>query len=83
MGKNALLRAIDAVGSTKLFADRLGISQQSIGKWKNKRRGVIPQGRVFEVFAVSGITPHELRPDLYPNPTDGIPPDHQSNATVA
>ncbi|MEH8748019.1 Rha family transcriptional regulator, partial [Klebsiella pneumoniae] len=21
----------------------------------------------------TGVTPHELRPDLYPNPTDGIP----------
>ncbi|MBL1626970.1 Cro/Cl family transcriptional regulator, partial [Klebsiella pneumoniae] len=21
------------------------------------------------------VTPHELRPDLYPNPTDGLPKD--------
>ncbi|HGS6821274.1 TPA: Rha family transcriptional regulator, partial [Klebsiella pneumoniae] len=24
-------------------------------------------------FNATGVTPHELRPDLYPNPTDGIP----------
>ncbi|WP_423219980.1 hypothetical protein [Enterobacter ludwigii] len=24
-------------------------------------------------FTVTGVTPHELRPDLYPNPTDGLP----------
>ncbi|MCP5990376.1 Rha family transcriptional regulator, partial [Klebsiella pneumoniae] len=22
---------------------------------------------------LTGVTPHELRPDLYPNPTDGLP----------
>ncbi|MGL5386681.1 MAG: transcriptional regulator [Serratia sp. (in: enterobacteria)] len=78
MSKEILLRAIKAVGSTKLFAERLGISQQSVGKWINKRNGVIPQGRVLKVYAISGITPHELRPDLYINPTDCLPPDDQS-----
>ncbi|MFN2843388.1 Rha family transcriptional regulator, partial [Escherichia coli] len=28
---------------------------------------------VLQVFNATGVTPHELRPDLYPNPTDGIP----------
>ncbi|MGP0695140.1 transcriptional regulator, partial [Citrobacter freundii] len=23
--------------------------------------------------SATGVTPHELRPDLYPNPTDGLP----------
>ncbi|MCE9918330.1 Rha family transcriptional regulator, partial [Obesumbacterium proteus] len=27
----------------------------------------------LEVFHATGVTPHELRPDLYPNPTDGMP----------
>ncbi|HBE9077613.1 transcriptional regulator [Serratia fonticola] len=83
MSKEALLRAIKAVGTTKKFAERLGISQQSVGKWKNKRKGIIPQGRVLEVFAVSGVTPHELRPDLYPNPTDCLPSDNQSTSREA
>ncbi|MCW8110127.1 YdaS family helix-turn-helix protein [Yersinia intermedia] len=82
MTKDALHRVIDAVGSTKSLAKLLGISQQSIGKWKNKRKGVIPHARVLEVFAVSGITPHELRPDLYPNPTDGLPVDYQFNTSA-
>lgn len=26
------------------------------------------------------ISPHELRPDIYPNPTDGLPSSHQEAA---
>ncbi|WP_447880374.1 YdaS family helix-turn-helix protein [Serratia fonticola] len=79
MKKNALLAAISSVGSIKLFAKNLGISQQSVCKWKNKRRGIVPHGRVLDVFAISGVTPHELRPDLYPNPTDGLPKNFDAN----
>ncbi|EPE0615628.1 transcriptional regulator, partial [Escherichia coli] len=30
-----------------------------------------------------GVTPHELRPDKYPNPTDGLPVEYQANAQAA
>ncbi|EJD7033612.1 helix-turn-helix domain-containing protein [Enterobacter hormaechei] len=33
----------------------------------------IPAERVLPIYGVTGVTPHELRPDLYPNPTDGLP----------
>ncbi|EDX9790621.1 Rha family transcriptional regulator, partial [Salmonella enterica] len=32
----------------------------------------------FPIFHVTGITPHELRPDMYPNPTDGLPSQEAS-----
>ncbi|QHM70685.1 transcriptional regulator [Mixta intestinalis] len=83
MTKNALERAIDSAGSARLFAERLNITEQSVGRWKNKYKGNVPPGRVLEVYRISGITPHELRPDLYPNPTDGLPPDHQSTPAGA
>ncbi|WP_439412139.1 transcriptional regulator [Enterobacter ludwigii] len=73
MSKNALQRAIDSVGTARLFAAKLNISEQSVGRWKNKYKGVVPPARVLDVFNATGVTPHELRPDLYPNPTDGIP----------
>ncbi|MDM7114292.1 Rha family transcriptional regulator, partial [Klebsiella pneumoniae] len=35
--------------------------------------GVVPADRVLQIYEVTGVTPHELRPDLYPNTTDGLP----------
>lgn len=31
--------------------------------------------RALQIGAATGwsVTPHELRPDIYPNPTDGVP----------
>ncbi|MGN8238636.1 transcriptional regulator [Enterobacter soli] len=45
---------------------------QTVNGWfKNK----IPGELVLKVSKVVNwqVTPHELRPDLYPNPTDGLP----------
>lgn len=81
MTKNALQRAIESVGNARLFAAKLQITEQSVGKWKNKYKGVVPSGRVLEVFQATGVTPHELRPDLYPNPTDGLPAEQQNKPT--
>lgn len=69
----ALQRAISAAGGTKEFAKKIGITQQSVSRWKNKYKGVVPSSRVIQIFNISGVTPHELRPDLYPNRTDGLP----------
>lgn len=73
MNIEILQRAIDAAGSTKKFAQAIGISEQAVGKWKNKYHGRIPADRVQQVYLLTGVTPHELRPDLYPNSTDGVP----------
>lgn len=72
MNIEVLQRAINTAGSTKKFAQSLGISEQAIGRWKNKYKGRVPANRVLSVFHVTGVTPHELRPDLYPRPADGI-----------
>ena len=50
-----------------------GISSQAVGKWFIK--GKVPAERVSSLCALLNweITPHELRPDIYPNPTDGLP----------
>ena len=54
------------------IARALNISHQAVAKWTSNG---IPSGRVIEVCIATGwrITPHELRPDLYPNPEDGLP----------
>ncbi|HHZ4136737.1 TPA: transcriptional regulator, partial [Escherichia coli] len=32
-----------------------------------------------QIYIATGVTPHELRPDLYPNPTDGLPAGDKAN----
>lgn len=49
---------------------RLQVSQQTVFKWLNRR---VPAERVIPLCELMNwqITPHDLRPDLYPHPTDG------------
>ncbi|MBF0035899.1 helix-turn-helix domain-containing protein [Citrobacter freundii] len=67
---SGLIAAIKSSGSAKNLAEKIGISKQAISLW---HRAGIPATRVLQIFSVTGVTPHELRPDLYPNPSDGIP----------
>lgn len=67
----ALDNAIRIAGSANKLAVAVGVSGMAISQWKTK--GTVPSSRVLQVFKATGVTPHELRPDLYPNPTDGMP----------
>ncbi|HIB4694359.1 TPA: transcriptional regulator [Klebsiella pneumoniae] len=62
--------AIRRSGSARALGALIGVSKMAVSLWR--RKGV-PAERVLPVFEVTGVTPHELRPDLYPNPTDGLP----------
>lgn len=65
MSKQALLDACEAVGGQSALARRLGLrSQGSISNWL--ARGKPPAERVLEIEAVTGVSRHDLRPDLYP-----------------
>lgn len=66
----ALDRASEAIGTACILASKLGVSKSAISKWKSRNR--IPSRRVLPIFKLTGVTPHELRPDLYPNPSDGL-----------
>ncbi|EJM9694867.1 helix-turn-helix domain-containing protein [Leclercia adecarboxylata] len=70
---NGLTKAIKSAGTATNLATMLGIKPMSVSRWKNRYQGVVPADRVLQIHAVTGVTPHELRPDLYPNPTDGLP----------
>jgi len=63
--KEALKRAIMAVGGLAGLAEPLGISMQAVSQWDE-----VPPLRVLAVERVSGVPRHELRPDLYPVPTE-------------
>jgi DNA-binding transcriptional regulator YdaS (Cro superfamily) len=77
---NPLLRAIEICGSQKSLGARIGKGQYLVSAWV--RRGC----RVSSEFVIAvskaidwQITPHELRPDIYPHPHDGLP-DHMRSA---
>lgn len=56
--------------STAQLAKELGISFQAVNKWDR-----VPADRVLDVARACDwlVTPHQIRPDLYPNPTDAMP----------
>ncbi|QCD02254.1 Rha family transcriptional regulator [Citrobacter portucalensis] len=70
---NGLTKAIKSAGTATNIATMLGIKPMSVSRWKNRYQGVVPADRVLQIYAATGVTPHELRPDLYPNHTDGLP----------
>ena len=44
------------------FAKRCGVKYQAVQKWRKR----IPAERVLLIESISGVSRHELRPDLYP-----------------
>ena len=56
-------RAAKAVGGQARLAALLGLSRMAVSGWV--RRGV-PAGRVLSVEKLTGVSRHDLRPDLYP-----------------
>lgn len=62
--------------SQKAFAERLGIAAPVLCKWETKR---IPAERVLEIERRTGISRHELRPDIFGPP----PPAPQSGAQAS
>ncbi|EOJ9253580.1 TPA: transcriptional regulator [Klebsiella oxytoca] len=55
------------------IGEKLGVSSQAVGKWL--RKGNIPPRRVIPLCQILNweVTPHEVDPMSYPNPTDGLP----------
>lgn len=72
---NAMTEAIALIGLKKL-AESLGVSHQAVRKFESSR---VPAERVIHVARLTGwqVTPHQLRPDLYPLPGDALLADSQ------
>lgn len=65
MSSDALLRAIEKAGSQAKLAEALGVGQTAISNWLNRKSGV-PAERVLAIETMTGVSRHDLRPDLYP-----------------
>lgn len=72
--KNVTAKAVRAVGSISEVSRRFEFqSVQSVANWIAKNR--VPSERVIQLCQWGGwaVTPHQLRPDIYPNQNDGLP----------
>ena len=77
---SGLDKAITAAGGKRRLALALNIKSSSLSRWIHKYQGQVPPKRVIQVYEATGITPHELRPDLHPNPTSGLPENDTATA---
>lgn len=62
---DALRLAVAAIGSQAAFARLIGKTQSVVSKWL-ARGGHLPAEHVLAVEAATGISRHDLRPDLHP-----------------
>jgi hypothetical protein len=49
------------------IAYQLGVTRAAVTKWKR-----VPAERVLAVEAITGISRHDLRPDIYPPPYENV-----------
>ncbi|WP_411900959.1 transcriptional regulator [Salmonella enterica] len=70
---NAHLNSFNCANMSQTeFAKRLGTTPQSLSLWSNSDA---PAHRVIPICEALNwqVTPHQMRKDIYPNPTDGLP----------
>lgn len=66
---SALAAAVRAAGSQSSFARLIGCPQPTLHGWL-KNRADLPAEFVLKAEAETGISRHDLRPDLYPRESD-------------
>ena len=77
--KNWVETAIDDAGGPSVVARHFGLKRPwAVSKWMRN----LPAGRVIGLSELTNweITPHQLAPDLYPHPNDGLPEELRNKA---
>ena len=65
MKQTPLQRAVELAGGQSAFARLHGVSQPTVWAWLNKG-SPLPAEYVLATERETGISRHDLRPDLYP-----------------
>lgn len=72
-----LERAIKIANGQTALAKVIGgeVKQPHVWNWLHRDGGRVPAEHVIALCSGLNwkITPHELRPDIYPHPSDGMP----------
>lgn len=56
----------------KYLAEKLKITPAAVSKWFKKGR--VPVTRAFDLEKITGVSRHDLRPDIFgPSPTQPVP----------
>lgn len=66
---DALHRAKQAAGGVNNLARQIGITSQAISQWDR-----VPAERVLAVETATGVSRHDLRPDIYGPAPPPAPP---------
>lgn len=61
MRNRALKKAIAAAGSLSKLGEILNVTKQAVGAWQR-----CPPHHVLKIERATGVSRHDLRPDLYP-----------------
>ena len=67
----ALKMANDRAGSQSELARICGVSQPAVWKWL--QGGRVPAEYVLRIEAATGVSRHDLRPDIYPREVPHVP----------
>lgn len=68
----ALVRAVEIIGSQQALADLCEVSQPTVWRWLNQSKQ-LPAEYVLRVEAATGVSRHLLRPDIYPRDIAALP----------
>jgi DNA-binding transcriptional regulator YdaS (Cro superfamily) len=75
---------VDMIGSQQAVATLRGVTRPCVSNWvKTGRVPCEPVNHVLELCRAVGwrVTPHQLRPDIYPNAGDAMPGDARKRST--
>ncbi|EHJ60012.1 helix-turn-helix domain-containing protein [Novosphingobium pentaromativorans] len=67
----ALLQAVETAGSQSALARACGVGQPAVWKWLQVKR--LPAEYVLRIEAETGVSRHDLRPDIYPREVPHAP----------
>lgn len=68
--RDALKLACEKAGSQERLADRIGTTQSRVSYWLVKSKRGVSAEFVLPIERATGVSRHDLRPDLYPVDAD-------------
>lgn len=82
----ALARAVELADGQLALAKKIGTTQSNVWTWLHKSKRGAPAGYVLPIERATGVSRHELRPDIYPPEEAGArpavaaeePPQHEA-----